>query len=237
MQSPDATWTATYSFQYLQDGYRVQLLVASSDGAISWSPINYTGHGEGYSFPFIRYWSPDSRYFFFAERVAGGSCDFFPVEDHWVRLDVGNRQLNNYQLPEGRGHSISPDGFTVAYGSPRPPNQLVLLNLKDGTEVTANLPLAVTESAQVGHFLWDPGSTAVVFATSTSDFCGPERPSFSLLRYDTSANKLTSLVADSPNLLRPTYWHPAGAILVEDWNGLTWWIDDETGSKVPSPQN
>src|SRR3989304_400626 len=98
MASPDNDWRATASFENLQDGFRVRLLVTAHDGT-AWSPIDIAGDGVGYTYPSLKYWSPDSRYFFFAERVAGGSCDFFPIEDHWKRLDVRTGKLDDYPLP------------------------------------------------------------------------------------------------------------------------------------------
>lgn len=231
MASPDNDWRATASFENLQDGFRVRLLVSAHDGT-AWSPIDIAGDGVGYTYPSLKYWSPDSRYFFFAERVAGGSCDFFPIEDHWKRLDVRTGKLDDYPLPEGRGHAISRDGSLLAYASAGPPNQVIIEDLAGGVELSLDLHSAV---AQAGDFLWNAQSSAIAFTTSTAAFCDATVPSFQVLRFDIGGTEFTPLISVGADLLHPNLWSQAGAILLEDWNGQSWWIDEETGQTVPAP--
>ncbi|HET7011353.1 MAG TPA: hypothetical protein VFI11_11295 [Anaerolineales bacterium] len=237
MTSPDGGWVATASFEHLDRGYRVRLVVAAADGSRSWSPVDYVGHGEGYTYPSPRYWSPDSRYFYFDEHVAGGSCDFFIVQHTWRRLDVTSGEVSDYPLPEGRGHAISPDGGFLAYASAETPSQLHLRDLSSGLDQAFDLPpdLSSLPTTQAGRIMWDPTSSSLVFVTASSDFCTDVRPVFGLLTYRRLDGRLTPLLSGSQDWLFPTVWDPGGSILIQDWNGKTWWIDAATGEKVPSP--
>ncbi len=63
-------------------------------------PGDYSQKGIGYIYPALRYWSPDSRFFYhFDMPVPDGCGGFYPVESEWKMLDVENGALSALPLP------------------------------------------------------------------------------------------------------------------------------------------
>ena len=238
LKSPDGRWKAVSSFTQLGETYRVRLVVSSTDDKNVWAPVDYTQSGVGYENPIPKAWSPDSRYFFYSMRqVSDGGCDFFPIESAWSRLDVETGSVTAFKLPTGRGFGMSPNGRYLAFGSLASPSEPVILDLQRATSVGALLPgdLRTEPTVQIGDFLWDPGSSEVVFVVATKDFCTGGSPVFHLLSIDAKSMALKTLIAESDVLIHPKEWPVPNELLVVDWNGRSWWIDAASGAPVSAP--
>jgi hypothetical protein len=241
LPSPDGEWIAEASFEHLNDGesYRVRLAVGRSDGAVWWTPVDYTQSGLGYTYPALRYWSPDSRtFYFFNMQTPDGCSDFYPIEDEWNALNVEDGSLTTLPLPDGRGHTISPDGTVMVYASARPPYGLHFRNTLTSTEEFLRLPVdeVDTREVQAGGIVWSPDGGAFALSVAYGDSCKPDALSFSILRVEDPAHPVfIPLIEESPKLIRMTIWDPSGRILARDWNGDSWWMDAQNGKIATAP--
>jgi hypothetical protein len=232
MESPDHEWIAQTTFeQEIFKGYHVQFTVSRKDGTKTWTIMDYREDGVGYTYSQLHQWSNDSQYLYFTrDRVAGGGCDFFPVDSQWQRLHVDTGQVNDFLLPLGRGHAISPDGSTIVYASPDAPLYLSLYDIQSGQEEKVPLPIDPNQkTAQAGDILWTPDGRAVLLSIATGDACSSSRPNFYLMRVEINTRKIIELVGNSQDLLRPLRLEQPNHVLIRDWNGYTWCIDATSG--------
>jgi hypothetical protein len=208
MISPSGEWDAESSFEFLAGdaGYRVKLTVRKQDGSLEWTPVDYTQDGVGYIYPALRWWSPDSHTFYYFNMSTPDGCgDFYPVENEWVALNVEDGSLSSLSLPQGRGHTISPDGRLMVYASTTPPHSLIFRNLLDATEDIVPLPPPKNEvlDVQTGGAVWSPDGSSLALSVAYGDSCEDDPQSFSVLRVDDpSSPRLFPLVQDSPKLIR-----------------------------------
>jgi hypothetical protein len=225
-----------------EEEYRIQFKVYRIDGTQTWSIVDVRQQGLGYSYTRLHHWSHDSQYFYFSGFfVADGGCsDLYPALSVWQRLDVVSGEVSDYPLPDGRGHALSPDDTTLAYASVDTPVQIHLRDLASGIEQVLPLPLPepVAGAAQAGRLTWSPDDAAVIAAAASHNtLCSDIRPTFSLWRVNVNPLEAVALVAPGDVLIRPLAWPVAERILVGDWNGLTWWMDSETGQPTTAPEN
>jgi hypothetical protein len=241
MTSPSGEWAAESSFEFLEGGaaYRVRLVVRKSDGTSEWTPVDYTQRGIGYTFPTLRWWSPDSRIFYYFDMPVGDGCgEFYPLEDRWTGVDVEDGSLSTLVLPEGRGTTISPDGRTLIYASTAPPHTLTFKDRLNGTEQALLLPSPSRKvsDVQAGGIVWSPDGSSFALSVAYGDSCLNGPLSFAVLRVDDPSHPtLVPLIQGSPDLIRLKRWDTAGPILVQDWNGESWWMDSQTGLPTTAP--
>ena len=241
LASPDGEWNAEASFEFLDGGasFRVRLVVRKIDGSVEWAPVDYTQTGIGYTYPALRWWAPDSRTFYYFNMATPDGCgDFYPIEDEWVALDVVDGSQSPFPLPEGRGHTVSPDGRTMIYASAGSPYRLVLRDLRTGTERFLPLPPPddQNQEVQAGGAVWSPDGLSFALSVAYGDSCAERPLHFSVLRVDRLSDpSFLPLVQGSRKLLRLIRWDPSGPILVKDWDNYSWWIDSHTGESVPAP--
>jgi hypothetical protein len=230
---------AEASFEFLDEGYRVRLSIRSTEGDREWNPVDYTGDGLGYVYPALRHWSADSRYFHYLNKPVPDGCgDFYPIEAEWTVIDVEDGSLSSLSLPEGRGHTASPDGLTLVYQGLDPPFALRFRNTVDNSEVVLPLPPSPAEEqvVQAGGAVWSPDGSSLAISLAYGDACGDGPLSFAVVRLDDpSKPRLSTLIAQSPKLLHLQQWDPSGRILVTDWDSSSWWIDSTTGEIVSAP--
>jgi hypothetical protein len=238
LESPNHEWIAQTTFeQEIHKDYHIQFKIFRKDGTNTWTILDYRGDGEGYRYAQLHQWSNDSQYFYFTDdRVAGGGCDFFPVDSKWQRLNVDSGQITDFLLPLGRGHAISPDESTIAYVSSDTPLHISLHNIKSGQEQKVLLPIDPNlEAAQAGDILWTPDGNAIILSIATGDGCNSSTLHFYLMRVDINTLNIIELVGNSVDLLRPIRLEPPNHLLIRDWNGYTWWIDATSGEPTIAP--
>ena len=238
IESPNQEWIAQTTLeQEIYEEYHVQFTVSRKDGTKTWTIMDYWGDGVGYTYAQLHRWSNDSEYFYFTgDRVAGGGCDFFPVDSKWQRLDVNTGQVTDFLIPLGRGHAISPDESTIAYASPDTPLHIALYDIHSRQEQKVLLPINPNlETAQAGNLLWTPDGKAVILSIASGDGCHSSTLHFYLLRVDLNLLEITELVGKSKDLLRLLRLEPTNHLLIRDWNGYTWWIDATNGEPIPAP--
>ncbi|HSF83482.1 MAG TPA: hypothetical protein VLA49_19745 [Anaerolineales bacterium] len=242
LTSPDGQWIAEASFEFLEGdaGFRVRLVVRRIDQSVEWVPVDYTQEGLGYIYPAIRYWSPDSRHFYYFNMPTPDGCgDFYPEEDQWVGLDVTDGLLSTLPLPPGRGHTISPDGGTMIYATSIPPFELRFREIQSGIEKSLPLPPSSEpkQEVQAGGWIWSPDGSSVALSVAYGDSCGDwTKLSFSVVRVDDLTNPtLVPLVERNAKLIRLLAWETPDRILVKDWNGYSWWMDSRNGQEAPAP--
>lgn len=238
LESPNREWIAQTTFeQEIYKGYHIQFAVSRKDGTKTWTILDYWGDGVGYKYAQLHQWSNDSQYIYFTgDRIAGGGCDFFPVDSKWQRLNVATGQVTDFPLPLGRGHAISPDESTIAYVSPDTPLHISLHDIQSGQEQKVLLPIDPNlEAAQAGDILWIPDGNAVILSIATGDGCNSSVLNFYLMRVDIRSRGTIELVGNSKDLLRPLRFELPNHLLVRDWNGYTWWMDATSGKLIAAP--
>lgn len=240
--SPDGQWEAESSFEQLENdgGARIRLVVRRTDGSREWSPVDYNLDGLGYIYPALRAWSPDSRAFYYFNMSTPDGCgDFYPVEDQWTVLDVEDGSLSSWPLPDGRGHTLSPDGQTLIYATTSPPFGLNIQDVRSGAEMFLALPPPPADPTelQAGGAVWSPDGASLALSIAYGDSCGAEPLSFSVVRIDDPGSpSLTPLIEYSPDLIRLVGWETSERILVRDWNAYSWWIDAVSGNTTQGPE-
>jgi hypothetical protein len=242
LTSPDGQWTAEASFEFLEGGaaFRVRLVVRKLDRSVKWIPVDYAQEGIGYVYPALRYWSLDSRHFYYFNMPVPDGCgDFYPEEDQWVVLDVADGLLSTLPLPQGRGHTISPDGTTMIYATSLPPFELRFRDILSGAERSLPLPPAhgPEQEIQAGGWAWSPDGSSVALSVAYGNSCGDmTKLSFSVVRIDDLSNpSMVPLVERNADLIRPIAWDTPDRILVRDWNGYSWWMDARNGQEARAP--
>lgn len=237
IESPNREWIAQTTFeQEIYNGYHVEFTVFRKDGTKTWTIMDYRDDGVGYRYAQLHQWSNDSQYFYFTgDRVAGGGCDFFPVDSKWQRLNVDTGQIIDFLLPLGRGHVISPDESTIAYASLDTPLHISLCNIQSGQEQRLLLPIDPNiKAAQAGDILWTQDGNAVILSIATGN-CNSSSLNFYLMRVDINSLDVIDLVGDSKDLLRSLRLESPNHLLIRDWNGYTWWIDATSGKPTGAP--
>jgi hypothetical protein len=239
--SPNGEWDAESSFEFLEGGasFRVKLVVRKEDGSLEWTPVDYTQDGIGYVSPVPRWWSPDSRTFYYFNMWNPDGCgDFYPLEDTWAAINVDDGSTSTLSLPEGRGVTISPDGRTMIYATTSPPYGLVFSDRVDSTEQFLALPPPADEvfDVQAGGAVWSPDGSSLALSVAYGDSCKDDPQSFSVLRIDNPLHpSLFPLVHGNTDLIRLLRWDSSNLILVRDWNGYSWWMDSHTGATTEAP--
>ena len=238
LESPNREWIAQTTFeQEIQEDYHVQFTVSRKDGTKTWIILDYWADGVGYKYAQLHQWSNDSQYIYFTgDRIAGGGCDFFPVDSKWQRLSVDTGQVTDLPLPFGRGHAISPNESIIAYISPDPPLYVSLHGIQGGQEQKVLLPIDPNlEAAQAGDILWTSDGSAVILSIATGDACNSSDLNFYLIRVEINTLDINELVGNSNDLLRPIKFEVPNHLLVRDWNGYTWWMDATSGETIAAP--
>jgi len=237
MEAPNREWIAQTTFeQEMYEEYHVQFTVSQKAGTKTWTIMDYWGAGIGHSYAQLHQWSNNSQYFYFTgDRVAGGGCDFFPIDSKWQRLNVITGQVSDFLLPLGRGHAISPDESTIAYTSPDTPVHILLYDIHSAQEQKVLLSIDPNlEAAQAGDILWTLDGSAVILSMATGD-CNSSTLNFYLMRVDINTMDITELVGKSKDLLRPVRLESTNHLLIRDWNGYTWWMDATSGEPITAP--
>ena len=237
LESPNREWIAQTTFELeIPKGYHVQFTVARKDGTKTWTIMDHRDDGIGYAYAQLHRWSNDSRYIYFTDdRVAGGGCDFFPVDSQWQRLNVDTGQVDDFLLPLGRGHAISPDESTIAYASPSAPLSLFLYDIQSDQEEDVLLPIDPNlATAEAGDVLWTPDGNTVILSVATGD-CNASNLNFYIMRVDINSLDIIEVVGKSKDLLRPLRFEPPNHVLIRDWNGYTWWMDAISGNPTNAP--
>ena len=237
IESPNREWIAQTTFeQEIYEEYHVQFTVSLKNGKKTWTVMDYWGEGIGHTYAQLHQWSNDSQYFYFTgDRVAGGGCNFFPVDSKWQRLNVNTGQVSDFLLPLGRGHAISPDESTIAFASPDTPLHISLYDIHSGHEEKVLLPIDPNlEAAQAGDILWARDGNAVILSVATGD-CNSSTLNFYLMRVDIKTMDITELAGKSKDLLRPVRLESTNHLLIRDWNGYTWWINATNGEPTTAP--
>jgi hypothetical protein len=241
--SADGRWMAQYSLENLGEGRHHKLLkiFQMDDGwTLKWTLLDEVEFAIVDSEPIFHGWDTEVGYFFFSfSYQVGGNCEFFSVaHTTWQRLDLITGQIDDFSLPFGHEHAISPVGNRLAYITYDPELALVIHDLSSLEEKRIDLPLDTLTAGKkaAGGLVWDAGGRSLVLTLSTGTLCDQERPKFALVRLNVQSQEVT-WQEHIDTLVTAQLWHPSGKILLRDWNGYTWWINSASGriaSAVPA---
>lgn len=198
--------------------------VATGEDKLADEQLQYCG-GVGAFGLEGRFWSPNSRYFYYTdsrEGIPDGDGSYW-VPD-FIRLDVTN--LNKVYLGFG---PPSPDGTKiVAIQCTR--SELVVWNI-DGGEI-ARLP-AYTSDILIGPIVWSPDSRRLVYIQIES--CCPASGKSYLILVDLTKPEQRLLLESEMPTFGSTSWEVAGELSLYDENGKEWRYDLLTQELTPMP--
>lgn len=221
--SPDGMWRMDiliYDCIKVQEGadenaYEQLLLVdpAGEQGQIAAEQLQYCGGLGAYGFD-GRYWSPNSRYFYYTDARQGvpDGCGY------WIP------PLSRYDGAYGKNEtlgsgSLSPDGSMVAAWNTTQ-QSLIIWDVNDG-EIARYSPLS--PATELGPIAWSPDSQRLVYL-QTDSWCPLSGKSY-LMLVDV-ANHEQTLRIDSEN---PTFggveWNTEQELRLIDENGNEWQYD------------
>ncbi len=238
MVSPDKNWRAVLIYEQLEWESHILLYIEEISGKQKITLLDETQSGSGISFPQLKHWSEDSRYFYFLAKPAATGCkNLYSIDTVWRRVDIQDGSQTEFQLPPGTSHSLSPDDSWLAYVALDQPLRLVMIERETNRIVELPLLADSTErmNSQAGDILWSPDQKKLVIAVASDSLCGLSRPEFSVLKIDLGTNQVTALISGSSDWLRPIEWRTQDRILLRDSRGFSWWIDAQSGNPVSAP--
>jgi hypothetical protein len=208
-----------------ENAYEQLLLVdlANNMGEIADEQLQYCGGLGAYGFE-GRFWSPNSRYFYFttARQGAPDGCGYWSAP--LSRFDTAISQVEFL----GMG-SLSPDGTLVATIDPVK-LQLVIWNIDNGE--FARFTLA-DPNQQLGPLAWSPDSRSLVYLQVDS-WC-PLAKKSSLVRVDLLPPGQTSLLISDNPTFGSVSWDMSDELSLFDVNGGEWRYKLINGELVQLP--
>jgi hypothetical protein len=195
-----------------ENAYEQLILVdpASGERLLADDQLLYCGGLGSYGFE-GRYWSPNSRYFYYTTARQGtpDGCGYWAAP--LSRYDVASTQ--NEFLGMG---SLSLDGTRVATIDPVK-QELVIWNIDNGE--LARFP-AFTPSRQAGPIAWSPDNQSLVYLQVDS-WC-PLSGKSSLVLVDPSRPGQTQLLESQSPTFGSVQWNSPDELILFDENGKEW---------------
>ncbi len=231
--SPDGMWRVDiilYDCVKVVDGggenaYEQMILVdlASKDEQVANDQLQYCGGLGAYGFE-GRYWSPNSRYFYYTDARQGipDGCGYWDTP--LSRFDVASMQSERL----GTG-TLSPDGSMVAIWDSTQ-QAIIIYDINNG-EIIRFSP--INASAGPGPIIWSPVSQSLVYLQVDS-WCPVSGMSY-LVQADLSDSG-QSLLLESQN---PTFadaeWDDTDVLRLFDQDGKAWRYNLLTGELTLVP--
>lgn len=231
--SPDGMWRVDiilYDCVRVVDGgdenaYEQMILVdlASKDQQVARDQLQYCGGLGAYGFE-GRYWSPNSRYFYYTDARQGvpDGCGYWDAP--LSRFDVASMQSERLGTA-----SLSPDGNQVASWDDAQ-QAIIIWDINDG-EITRFTP--INANAGPGPIIWSPDSQSLVYLQVDS-WCPVSGKSY-LVQADLSDSG-QSLLLESQN---PTFadaeWDDTDVLRLFDQDGSAWRYNLLTGELTLVP--
>jgi hypothetical protein len=239
--SPDGRWKAHYSSTHLEDGRRhllLQLFRLEEVWNLVWTILDETGIDIDSSELVMQGWDKGGSYFFFSPQPVLSKCQIFDnASTSWRRLDLETGQVDDFPLPSGYEHALSPSGGSLAYITHDPELALVIHDLGKQVDTLIALPVEILGPGEksAGGIAWASNSLNLVLTVSSGDLCN-EPLSSALLRINLFPERV-NLVEMYDRLVVALVWHPSGKILLEDSDGYTWWIGAASGNITSAPSH
>lgn len=161
-----------------------------------------------------------------------------------LQADVTNGRVS--ALDVGDAAVLSPSNARVAFIEYGAAVVLVLREFATGHEQRWPLQAGVIEGRTIraGGIAWSPDERALVLTVAAGSLCDLQRPLFTLVRLDVAATDSASdpvqlierpLIEAGRQLIGAVDWPARDKLLVQDWNGSSWWIDVDTGEATTAP--
>ena len=208
-----------------ENAYEQLILVdpASGEGQLADEQLLYCGGLGAYGFE-GRYWSPNSRYFYYTTARQGtpDGCGYWAAP--LSRYDTATSQ--NEFLGMG---SLSPDGTRVATIDPVK-QELVAWNVDDGE--LARFP-AFTPNRQVGPIAWSPDSQSLVYLQVDS-WC-PLSGWSEVARVDLDTQQQVQVLGSQSPTFGDVRWETLDELSLVDENGAGWRYNLVSGELTQVP--
>jgi hypothetical protein len=191
----------------------------------------------GYSMPWPLAWSESEDYLYYTHRFGGGDGCF--GENDFLGTDLYKFDLMKskvVQLAPKLGYwlALSPNQTLIAYLANT--NILKVRNIETGKEVE----ISISEQAKyseptlthASHLVWSPDGKELL-VTFEVNVCGMEddaKNSIIKVGLETLSQEL--LVSEDPNRPQTIAWLENNKALVQDENGIYWWLDPFTGQML-----
>ncbi len=206
-----------------ENAYEQLRLVRISGGEqrIADDQLRYCGGLGTFGF-WGRFWSPDSRYFYYSDAREGApdGCGYWvpPI----IRLDTTT--LSKEYLGAG---PLSPNGEKIATWLGQ---ELVVWDVNGGE---IGRFLAFVSDAPLGQIVWSPDNQALVYVQWEAQ-C-PVSGNFYLVWVDLKKSEQTLLLESDAFALYGIDWNLAGELSLFDKSGQEWRYDFVTQELTPMP--
>ncbi|HSB65630.1 MAG TPA: hypothetical protein VLD65_03575 [Anaerolineales bacterium] len=198
--------------------------LANGDEQVADEQLQFCGGLGAFGFD-GRFWSPDSRYFYYTTARQGvpDGCGYW--EPPLYRIDTHALTTPQYV---GMG-TRSPDGKQLATWN-WPENSLTIWNIADGE--IHHFP-ALEESAEIGPIAWSADSQTLVYLQVDS-WCPLSGKSY-LVWVDITNDKQTPLLESSSPTFGSIKWDKQNVLSLFDENGQEWHFDLQTRELTQNP--
>lgn len=157
----------------------------------------------GYDLAQPLFFTPDEQYLYFHHRGVADGCGLYFGGGDMVQVDLGNGTETILEDTDGVGHTLAPDGHTVAFIRGRLTNEftITLYDLDNSETKTIVFPLAGPDAA-AGDLIFSPDGRQIAFAAQ-QQYCGE---GWTIGTVDLETAELTIHSVDAAPWFRPVAW-------------------------------
>ncbi|HSG18614.1 MAG TPA: hypothetical protein VLE70_20130 [Anaerolineae bacterium] len=159
--------------------------------------------GLGYDLAQPLFFTPDEQYLYFHHRGVADGCGLYFGGGDMVQVDLGNGTETILENTDGVGHTLAPDGHTVALLRGRLTNEftITLYDLDSSETKTIVFPLAGPYAA-AGDLIFSTDGRRIAFAAQQQT-CGE---GWTIGTVDLESAELTIHTVDAAPWFRPVAW-------------------------------
>lgn len=159
--------------------------------------------GLGYDLVEPLFFTPDEQYLYFHHRGVADGCGLYFGGGDMVQVDLGNGAEAILENTDGVGHTLAPDGHTVAFLRGYLTNEftITLYDLDSSETKTIVFPLDGPDAA-AGDLIISPDGGQIAFAAQ-QQYCGE---GWTIGTVDLETAELTIHSVDAVRWFRPIAW-------------------------------
>lgn len=122
--------------------------------------------GLGYTLATPLFFDPSERYFYYNDQGVADGCGIYFGGEDLQQVELSNGTQITLKNTNGIGHTLSPDGHTVAFLRQQVDNQFTLHFFDLLTQTTETIDLSLEgESPKAGNLVFSPNGQRLAFTT------------------------------------------------------------------------
>ena len=211
--------------------YTETLTVQRRDGSAGYTLFTEPPtEGLGYTLAEPLFFTPDEQFLFYNQRSVADGCGLYAGGGDLVQVNLSSGVKTTRENTSGVGHTLSPDGQTIAFLRGYLSNEftLHLYDLSNGQTETITFPLDGADAA-AGSLIFSPDGSQVAFAAQQA-FCGD---GWTIGTIDVATAELTTYPAEHLAFWRPIAWVDDLVVLRPFTRDDTQYLDLTTGEFLP----